>query len=60
MSVVDDLSLFDFSHDNICTETRYLVASVNSCDSTKIKTDNKEVNLLFINYSWPNRYNLLG
>ena len=34
MSVVDDCSFFDFSHDNTCTEKRYVVASVKTNDST--------------------------
>ena len=34
MSVVDDCSFFDFSHDITCTEKRYVVACVKTYDST--------------------------
>ena len=34
MSVVDDCSCFDFSHDVICTEKLYVVACVKTYDST--------------------------
>ena len=34
MSVVDDGSFFDFSHDITCTEKSYVVARVKTYDST--------------------------
>ena len=34
MSVVDDCSVCDFSHDITCTEKRYVVAWVKTYDST--------------------------
>ena len=61
MSLVDDSSFFDFSHDTICTERRYVAAYVNTCYSTEKKDrDIREVNHLFIFCARPNRYNLFG
>ena len=37
MSVADDCSFFNFSHDITSTERRYVVACVKTCYSTKQK-----------------------